>query len=146
DRALGGGLDALPRDFTWPFLLACTIEVAYQLDDFELVARVERELAPYSGQLIVVGPGTHVHGAADRYLGIASSLTGDAETANTRFAAAVALEEVAHSRPLQVRSRYWWARCLAERARTSSVARRRELATAVCEEAKELGMHGLADA
>jgi transcriptional regulator with XRE-family HTH domain len=133
DEVLEGGLDAHARDFTWTFCLALLIEVGYELGEHDIVADAARELEPFSGQLIVVGPGTHVHGAVDRFLGIAAAMEPDIAVAEHRFADALSLEERAGSPPLQQRTRYWWSRLLArsDAADEDGQGRARALAAAV---------------
>jgi transcriptional regulator with XRE-family HTH domain len=145
DQVLVEGLDTHPRDFTWPFFLALVIEVAFELRDPAPVAEAAQELRPFAGQLIVVGPGTHVHGAVDRFLGIASAMAGDISGAERHFAAGLVLEAAATSPPLQARTRYWWARALTELADTSMQARAKALATMAHDDASVLGMASLAE-
>jgi hypothetical protein len=146
DEVAGGGLDAHARDFTWTFCLALVIEVGYELGEHAVVANAARELEPFAGQLIVVGPGTHVHGAVDRFLGIAAAMAPDLPAADHWFACALSLEERVGSSPLLQRTRYWWSRVLAHADAADQESHRRagSLAAKVEAEAAALGMNGLA--
>jgi hypothetical protein len=75
--------------------------------DDRLTAAAEL-LVPFRGQLIVVGMGTHVHGAVDRFLAIAAAAHGRIDEAEGLFAAAGNLEEQMSASTLAARTRYWW--------------------------------------
>ena len=73
-------------------------------------AELRRRLAPYSGQLGVIGTGVFVLAAVDRLIAGLAALEGDDDVADTLFAAALDQERAVRARPLQARTAHWWAR------------------------------------
>ena len=133
-------LDEVPRDFTWTFLLSMNAEVAWRLDEPGVLTEVARHLEPWSGQLLVTGTGTHVPGAADRFLGLAAARACKHDEADRYFAAALALEARAGARPLATRTRLAWAEALARRGDDDTA---RPMMEAALDEARRLGMLGV---
>jgi hypothetical protein len=92
DRLAADGFSALPRDATWPMTLAVLAEVAVVAGARDHAATLAELLAPRSGTLVVAIKGLACLGAADRYLGMLDVALGRGERAQSRFAAAAALE------------------------------------------------------
>jgi DNA-binding SARP family transcriptional activator len=101
---------------------------------------LRRLLAPYEGQLAVIGTGTHVMCAVDRLLAGLAALEGDHDGADRLFAAALDQEHGVGSSPLQARTQHWWGRALRRRGDRARAAPRLERARSI---ASELGMAAL---
>ena len=141
--ALSENIDRAAHDFGLTITLALTVEVAARLGDHDTVARAARLLEPYTGQLVVVGSGMHIHGAVDRFLAIAAGLAGHAKRANDLFLAAVHLEEQIHAVPLVNRTKYWHATELNLSASSADRRRARSLLNEVRHNSQQGGQHGL---
>lgn len=129
-----------PRDFTWTATLAILIELGARLDEPDAVKAAAKLLAPFRGQLIVVGTGTHVHGAADRFLAIAAS---SEAMAQRLFRSAIRLESQIGASALTRRTRMWQARALQHSASPTSRRRGDQFREDVLGEARAAGQHGL---
>jgi DNA-binding SARP family transcriptional activator len=114
---------------------------AIAIDARHHASQLRRLLAPFQGQMAVIGTGTHVLCAVDRLLGGLADLEGDHDNADRLFAAALSLERAMHSPPLQARTQHWWARALYRRGDHS---RARRLLVQSRATADMLGMTGLA--
>ena len=114
---------------------------AIAIDARHHAPRLRRLLAPYQGQMAVIGTGTHVMGAVDRLLAGLADLEGDHDEADRLFAAALSQERAMQSLPLQARTQHWWARALYRRG---DYARGRRLLAQSKAIADKLGMTGLA--
>jgi tetratricopeptide (TPR) repeat protein len=133
------------RSQGWPTALRHLSDTAALLGD-EAAARVlEAELADYSGLMLVAWTGTHLEGAADRALGQVLAVQGRFDEACARYERALALEEGFESWALAARTRYWWARALAERGASGDRAQARELLDAGLEQTRAFGMAHLTE-
>jgi hypothetical protein len=97
-------------DFLLPTRLAWGIELAILTGELDQLPRLVEAFEPYGGQLVLLGTGVGVLGAADHFLGAAAAAQGDDATAATRFAAALDLEERQRLAPLAARTKAWMAR------------------------------------
>jgi hypothetical protein len=136
---IAGGAKGLGRSVT----LAMLAEVCARLGDTEAVAELITALAPYTGQLIVVGTGSGCLGAADRYLGMFAPSGGQLAEAERLFEAALALEQSLGSAPLASRTRVARARGLLCSGDANDVRRASQLLKTAAETANRLGMAGL---
>lgn len=83
---------AKPRSSAdWPGVIALLAEAVIALDDVELAARLEPDLAEYTGLNLEVGGDTVVFGACDRYLAQIHGILGR-EDCRTLFQAALELD------------------------------------------------------
>jgi hypothetical protein len=114
---------------------------AIAIDARHHAPRLRQLLAPYQGQMAVIGTGTHVMGAVDRLLAGLADLEDDHDEADQLFAAALSQEHAMHSLPLQARTQHWWARSLYRRG---DHARGRPLLAQSKATADKLSMTGLA--
>ena len=120
------GWNGWARDWSWPLTLAQTAEIVAGLEATEHADVLAAELAPYAGELAVVGAGILCLGAFDRYRGMVLGLLGRRDEAVAALVAALALEESVESPPFTARTRYWLARALLQRdGRGDRDARRR---------------------
>jgi tetratricopeptide (TPR) repeat protein len=142
--SVADNLATLPRDFSWTVTLALVIEIAVRSRDLERLAAAAEMLLPFSGQLIVVGMGTHVHGAVDRFLAIAAAASGRIDEAEALFAAAVNVEEQISAPALAARTRYWWSWALAQSESNAARIRSQQLHAQVIDACKQFGQGGLA--
>jgi hypothetical protein len=97
-------------------------------------------LSPFAGRLLSMVLGLACLGAADRYLGMLSTLLGRWDEADAHFVRAVALEERILGDALLPRTRFWHARLLLQRG---DAAAGRALLTRVVSETSTLGMRQL---
>ncbi len=124
----------------WPFALRHLCDAAARLGH-EAAARVlEPEIAEYSGLLLVGFTGTSIEGAADRALGQVLAVQGRLDEACSRYERALALEEGFEAWALAARTRYWWARALAERGASGDREQARALLDACFEKTRAFGM------
>ena len=116
---LAGGLPAVPRDMSWPIVLALIAETVALLEDRRWADALFDEMEGYSGQVLVLATGLFCIGGADRFLGMLSPLVrpDDAHDAIRRFEAAEELEDGLEAPALVARTRYWRARLLAHHGR-----------------------------
>jgi class 3 adenylate cyclase len=90
-RALDTGGDRLQDDSTLAGQLALLTE-AHVLSGRSIPEWIVEALLPFRGQLLVMAWGVIVHGAADRFLGIAAALAGRTDVATRLFDTAADLE------------------------------------------------------
>jgi hypothetical protein len=142
---VAAGITGGARGLGWSVTLAMLAELCARLGDTGAVAELTTALAPYTGQLIVVGTGFGCLGAADRYLGMlaaADGQRGDAE-AGRLFEAALALEQSVGSAPLTGRTRVAHARALLRSGDADHARRATQLLDGAAHTAERLGMAGL---
>ncbi|MCA1674036.1 MAG: helix-turn-helix domain-containing protein, partial [Actinobacteria bacterium] len=116
---LADGLAAVPRDMSWPIVLALIAETVSLLEDRRWADALFEEIEGYSGQILVLATGLFCIGGADRFLGMLSPLVmpDDPDDAIRRFQAAGELEDGLEAPALVARTRYWRARLLAHHGR-----------------------------
>jgi tetratricopeptide (TPR) repeat protein len=141
DELLDRDLAALPRDPTWSSALALLAEAAAYLGDRKAAELLYPKLAPYRGQLLLVGR-TGSFGSVDRCLGILATSLEKWDTAESLFLDAGAFEERLGAIPHLARTRVWHARMLI--ARAGDTQRAQDLLAAALEVADELGLATLA--
>ena len=136
---IAGGAMGLGRSAT----LAMLAEVSARLGDTEGVAELTTALAPYTGQLIVLGTGSGCLGAADRYIGMMVGAGGQLAEAERLFESALALEESVGSAPLISRTRVAHARALQRSGQPDHLRRATPLLDAAAAAAQRFGMAGV---
>ena len=99
-------------DFLLPTRLAWGIELAILTGQLDQLPRLVDAFEPYGGQLVLLGTGVGLLGAADHFLGAAAAALGDSDEAAVRFRAALDLEEGQRLAPLAARTRTWMTRRL----------------------------------
>jgi class 3 adenylate cyclase len=112
-------------------------------DDRASVDALTELLAPFGG-LIASGSMVEI-GAVDRLLAMLAALDGRHDEADALFRSGLALEVTFGGDVMAAHTRYWWARCLAERNRPGDRERARELLTECTSTAERLSMRQLAD-
>jgi tetratricopeptide (TPR) repeat protein len=146
DALMADGFASLwRRNQGWPVTLRHLSDAAALLGHEAAALALEAELADYSGLMLVGWTGTHLEGAADRALGQVLAVQGRLDEACQRYERALALEEGFESWALAARTRYWWARALAERGASSDHAQAVELLDACLEKTRAFGMTYLAE-
>ena len=120
--------------------LAMLAEVAATAGAVSPAATLYELLSPFAGRLLSMVLGLACLGAADRYLGMLSTVLGRWDAADAHFVRAVALEERIHGDALLPRTRSWHARLMLERG---DAAAGRALLTRVVAETSTLGMRHL---
>jgi class 3 adenylate cyclase/tetratricopeptide (TPR) repeat protein len=129
----------------WPLALRHMTDAAALLGDETAARALEPELVPYSGLMLVGFTGQTLEGAADRCLGQVLAVQGRHDEACARYERALALEEGFESWALAARTRFWWARALAERGASGDVAEARELLGACLDKTRAFGMAWLSE-
>jgi tetratricopeptide (TPR) repeat protein len=129
----------------WPLALRHFADAAALLEHEAAARALEAELTDYSGLMLVAWNGTHLGGAADRALGQVLAVQGRLDDACRCYERALALEEGFESWALAARTRYWWARALAERGASGDLARALELLDSCLDRTRAFGMAYLAE-
>jgi hypothetical protein len=119
-RLAPDGFAAIPPDSLWLGGVAGLLETAVALGDDDRTVTLAGLLAPYAGQLVVVGAGAFCTGAVDRYLAMAQARAGRLDGAAARFERALALEASVASPPLQAWTRLWRATLLPDAPRSAT--------------------------
>jgi tetratricopeptide (TPR) repeat protein len=138
-----GGMAGSPTGLGWSATLATLAEACARLGDTEAVDELTTALAPYTGQLIVVGTGFGCLGAADRYLAMLAATGGRLAEAEPLFKEALTLEQSVGSAPLVTRTRVAHARALVRSGHADDVRRATPLLDAAAHTAQRLGMAGV---
>ncbi len=123
-----------PR-FGKPVAVRYLAESCRLLDDRRLAEALLPLLEPWSGQILLVSPGSSIDGAADRSLAHVRAVLGRWGEADTYYAAAARLERTAGFPPHLARTEYWHARSLLERDAPGD----RHRASALLDEVIEIG-------
>ena len=100
-------------------------------------------LTPFAGQLLAVVLGLACLGAADRYLGMLSTVLGQWDEAAAHFERALVIEERARGHALLSRTRYWQARLLRARGQADDARAAARILATVIADTSRLGMLGL---
>jgi hypothetical protein len=131
-----------PR-FGKPLAVRHLAEACRLLDDANLAAALLPHLEPWSGQILLVNPGSSIDGAADRSLGHVHAVLGRFAQADARYAAATELERRAELPTHLARTEYWHARLLLERDGPGDRERADSLLDDVVEITGAIGMANL---
>lgn len=112
----GGRFGGGERENAWPAVLAMVAEVAAasRAQPAAALGLYER-LLPFAGRLLTAATGLACLGAADRYLGMLSTVLERWPEAEQHFDRALELEARIGGRALTTRTRYWRARFLLAR-------------------------------
>jgi len=145
EDTVAAGVTGGPKGLAWSATVAALAEVSFRLGDTQHTQDLRTALAPYTGQLIVVGLGILCLGAADRYLAMLAAASGRQADAERLFDAALALEESVGSAPLASRTRVAHARALLRSGNADQVRHASHLLETATETANRLGMVGLVD-
>ena len=143
-RALGGTLDALPRDFFWLSAMAWIGEAAAAVGDAALVGELRTRLTPFADRTVQVGFAACL-GSVARVLGLGAAAVGEHDLAREHLEAALARNTALGARALVVRSQAELAEALLHGgAEGDDAAWADELAASALTGARELGMAGVA--
>jgi class 3 adenylate cyclase len=123
--------------------LAMLAEVAVSCGSRAHAAALYDQLRPYAGRIAAEATGLPCVGAADRFLGMLSTVLEEWDVADAHFARALSLEERIRGHALLPRTRYWQARFLRARGRADDDRAARALLTDVVEHSSRLGMRRL---
>jgi tetratricopeptide (TPR) repeat protein len=128
----------VPPDLEYAVTLCALGRFTYDLrPPTETLHYIYEHLAPFAGTFN--WSGQTITDANDLGLGVIGATLGRADDADGHFAAAIALCELAGSRANLARTRFWWARVLADRGDGSAAREHAEIAIALGE---QLGMDG----
>jgi class 3 adenylate cyclase len=127
----------------WAAVLGFTAEVAAAGGRSKEAAVLYDLLTPFSGRLLAASLGLGCLGAADRYLGMLSTVLERWNAAENHFEQALSLEERIRGRALLPRTRYWQARFLLARGRPVDAGAANALLEGVVEDTSRLGMRRL---
>jgi hypothetical protein len=100
------------RDSVWLAIGGLFAEIVRALDEPEHARTVLAHLGPYSGRIAVTGLGRASLGPVDRFLGVASSVTGDVDDAVRYLRAAIDLAGRSGAVAHEARARHDLARVL----------------------------------
>ena len=143
DLVAGAGFESTEHETRSGAALGMLVEVAA----FRGTARHARELRallePFSGRLLSLVLGLACVGAADRYLGMLSTMLQEWDAASAAFDRALQLETNARGRALVPRTKYWLAWSLRRRDRAGDATEARALLDDVADTAGALGMSHL---
>lgn len=134
---LGG---PIPNDWIRTACLTYCAEAAATIGAADVADFLDEELAPWTGQMVVVATGTHCPGAVDRFRAMISALRGEWDEAAARFDAALSIETRMRTGPNLARTHLWYARMLKKRG---SLAEAVAHARTSAELAKRFGMTGV---
>jgi class 3 adenylate cyclase/tetratricopeptide (TPR) repeat protein len=143
ERLTADSFASIPRNFGLAIAVRHLAEVCARLEDREAARRLEPLAVPYTGLLLVPYEGTVVEAAADRACAQIAATLGRLDEADALYRRALALEEGFRAPVLAARTRYWWARALAERGKPGDTERARELVADSVAEAHRMGMRTL---
>ena len=142
-RLTADSFAATPRNWGFPLAVRHLAEACARLSDREAAQRLEPLAVPYTGLLLVPYHGIVVEAAADRAHAQLAATLGRLDEADVLYASALALEEGFRAPVLSARTRYWWARALAERGKPGDVQRARVLVADSLAAARRMGMRTL---
>jgi len=142
-RRVTQSLNNLTFTSTWTPALIGLAEVARQLDEPSVAARLYEGLADYPDRMSVISLSLSEMGPISRALGVLAGLQGDHARAERHFAEALAICERISSPPHTTRTQVELARVLLDRRADDDVDRARELLDVALPAARELGMGGV---
>jgi DNA-binding CsgD family transcriptional regulator/tetratricopeptide (TPR) repeat protein len=119
------------RDSLWIAALTYLTDAAAAVGDAETAALVYPELASHAGTPVMIGHGVACYGAADRYLGMLATASGDLDVADAHFEAAMAVNR-------RMGADTWVAHTAYEHARALLAAGQRDRAGRLAGEAAAL--------
>lgn len=142
-RMLDGGDRTIPRDNGWLMTMSLLSRAASAVDDHGLSVEVYDRLLPY-GHLVATSHGEVVGGSVAQALGVLAMHLGDVDSADRHLDAA--LETHRRMRADVLITETMWARAtlLERRGRRGDRSRAAALFAQVADEARRLGMGGLA--
>ena len=142
-RLAAEGFRQREKESGWGAALAMLAEVAATGGALPHAATLYDLLSPYGGRLLTLVLGLACVGAADRYLGMLSTVLERWDEADAHFERALAIEQHARGRALLPRTKYWQARSFRARGSEGDERTADALLASVVEDASRLGMHGL---
>ena len=145
EKLAADGFAGIANDTVRIASLAYLAEVCVWLDDTARAATLFDLLLPYAERNIVFGAHTASFGAGARLLGMLATTLQRWDDAERHFAYALAFDARTGGRPWLVRSRCEFAAMLLRRARPGDHDRALSLLSAAHDDARELGMRGLAE-
>ena len=143
DRALGDGVETMPRTMLWLTAMGSLAEAAAELGDADGGAQLYAELEPYADRLIqwsFTGNAGSVH----RLLGRTAAVAGRRDQARDHFEAALAAACRARRRPLLARTRCDYGEFLLRRHARRPSTRAPAFCATPAVAARRLGMAGIA--
>jgi hypothetical protein len=140
---IADGFGARERETAWLVALALFGEVAATSGTRPAARSLYEFLLPVAGRLVTAPTGLACLGAADRYLGMLSTVLERWLDAEQHFKRALELEARINGRALTSRTRYWQARFLLARRVPGDDNVAREILRDVVRETTTLGMRGL---
>ena len=105
ERLAQNDFDTIGDDVMRTFTLSSVGEIATELDEPAVAARVYARLLPARGSHVVLGNSAY-HGCLDRYLGLLAGASGDHDLAIEHLESAVEAHERMHAVPWTARTRY----------------------------------------
>ena len=143
ERLAADSFAAIPRNWGFPLALRHLAEACARLGDRAAAQQLEPLVVPYSGLLLVPYHGIHVEAAADRAWAQLAMTQGRLDEAEALYRRALELEEGFGAPVLAARTRYWWARAMAEHPKPGDAERARALVADSLAAARRIGMRSL---
>jgi FXSXX-COOH protein len=143
DRVVAEGLRRRETETGFGSALGMLAEVTASVGTPAHALAFHDALSPFAGQLLAVVLGLACLGAADRYLGMLSTLLGRWDEAAAHFERALLIEERARGHALLPRTRYWQARLFRARGQADDARTATRILATVIADTSRLGMLGL---
>jgi DNA-binding CsgD family transcriptional regulator len=144
-RLRGDGFASIRRDGLRTAALTYLADACATLGDARSAPLLYQELEPLAGGNIRVGQAVACYGAADRYLGMLSTIVGDWDTAQAHFEAALALNRRMGAHTWTAHTAHQFARMLRSRGRPADKERADELIAEATGAAERFGLTALGD-
>jgi eukaryotic-like serine/threonine-protein kinase len=135
----------VPRDLQWLAAMTRLADTCAWLGDAERAEVLHATLAPFEGQIVVVGRAASCQGPVDLYLGRLALTVGRSDQALAHFERAVELATRVGDRPFLIEARYGLGRALAARGRTGDAERAAEELGACLDAAEAIGMRRMVE-
>jgi class 3 adenylate cyclase len=136
----GRDFEDVPRDLQWLGAMTRLADTCAWLGDAERAEVLHAMLAPFAGQIVVVGRATSCQGPVDLYLGRLALTVGRSDQALAHFERAVELATRVGDRPFSIEARYGLGRAVAARGRPGDAERATEELGACLDAAEAIGM------
>jgi FXSXX-COOH protein len=143
DRVVAEGLRRREAETGFGSAVGMLAEVTASVGTPAHAAALHDRLTPFAGQLLTVVLGLACLGAADRYLGMVTTVLGQWDEAAAHFERALAIEERARGHALLPRTRYWQARLFRARGQADDARAAARILATVIADTSRLGMLGL---
>jgi tetratricopeptide (TPR) repeat protein len=130
----------LTRHGAWVMAMCLLAQVAWNLDEQAIAAKLYNALLPFSGRLIIIGSGASCYGPVARHLALAAATMRRYDDAERHFRAALDMDSALNARPFTAYTQMEYAFMLAARNEAGDRQRAAALCREAVETAQELGL------